>query len=357
MSIFTDEPLDMEPFEGSWDARQSALPDQAADTTPPTLFEQLRGRVLTSKQLDSLPPAEPLIDGVLWADSLTELWGRPGCGKSFLALDWALSISTGRTWHGHAVTRGRVLYIVGEGLAGLGKRRRAWSHAWQQPSTDGVLWLQGAVPLMRPDWVDALAQLCVEHQPVLVVVDTLSRAIAGHNENAPETMSAVVAASDRIRNAAGGACVLFVHHATKDGNTNRGHSALEGACDVRWKLTKGDAALVLSNSKAKDEAEAADRDLGLRVIDLPDGVRSCVIESHSTTSTTGHLAPSEARILTVMRDAFGTTGASSAELHHASELHKTTYYRALNSLLSAGALRNVGSRQRQIVLPDHPGPG
>jgi hypothetical protein len=287
---------------------------------------------------------------------LIELWGKPGCGKSFLALDWALSVATGRPWQGHAVHPGAVLYIVGEGLAGLGKRRRAWSYAWQRPDTSGVTWLQGAVPLMSAGWVDALAQLVHELRPVLVVVDTLSRAIAGHNENAPETMSAVVEASDRIRLAAAGACVLFVHHATKDGATNRGHSALEGACDVRWKLTKEDSVLVLSNPKAKDEAEAPDRDLALRVIDLPSGGRSCVVESHRRLSEAEELPASEVRLLEVMRDSFGTTGATGTQLKQASGLPDTTHYRAVNALLSRGALVNVGTRKRQhLMLPEREG--
>lgn len=326
----------------------ASRPALASAATEPTLLDKLRSRLLTSEDLDALPPPRPLIDGVLWADSLIELWGKPGCGKSFVAMDWALSVATGKPWQGHDVQPGRVLYIVGEGLAGLGKRRRAWSYAWHQPRTDDITWLQGAVPLMAAGWTEALAQLVAETEPVLIVVDTLSRAIAGHNENAPETMSAVVAASDRIRQAANGACVLFVHHATKDGATNRGHSALEGACDVRWKLANSDddGALVLSNPKAKDEAEAPDRPLGLRVIDLPGGERSCIVESHGRTRSAEEDVPSQSRLLQVMRDSFGTTGATGTQLREAAALHKTTHYRALNDLLGRGALLNTGTRQR-----------
>ncbi len=313
---------------------------------------QLRKRLLTSDELDAVPAPVPLIDGVLSADTLAELWGKPGCGKTFVASDWALCIGTGKSWQGHAVTKGTVLYIVGEGLGGLGKRRRAWSYAWQQPDTSGVTWLRSAVPLTDPMWVHALAEVVAELRPVLIVIDTLSRAIPGQNENAPETMSAVVAASDAIRDAAGGACVLFVHHATKDGSTNRGHSALEGACEVRWKVAKEGDAITLSNPKSKDEAEADDLELTLRVVDLGDldahgrPVTSCVLESHRSCVSVDDLTDSESALLALVRDSFGTTGCTPTQLRDVASLSKSTFYRALNALVKRGALVNTGTDKR-----------
>ena len=40
------------------------------------------------------------------------LYGPPGAGKSFVALDFALSVASGRAWHGHEVRQGPVLYVV-----------------------------------------------------------------------------------------------------------------------------------------------------------------------------------------------------------------------------------------------------
>jgi hypothetical protein len=322
------------------------------DPEPVPLIDRLRARALNSEQIDAIADPVPLIDGVLWADTLAELWGKPGSGKSFLAIDWALCIATGKPWLGHPVRQGHVLYIVGEGIAGLGKRRRAWSYAWQRPDTSGITWLRGAVPLMEAGWVSALRQLVTDLEPVLIVVDTLSRAIPGHNENAPETMSQVVAAADRIREAAGAACILFVHHATKDGNTTRGHSALEGACDVRWKVTKDGQVLTLANPKSKDEAEAPDRELLTRVIDLGTidhngkPVTSLVLESHARGISADDLTASEEHLLDVMRDSFGTTGATGTQLRDVANLSKTTFYRALNTLATRGALTNSGTDKR-----------
>ncbi len=337
-------------------AEAPAQPREAPASTErdqPPRAHQLRERLLTSEDLDQLPAPAPLIDGVLWRDSLVELWGKPGCGKSFLALDWTMCVATGKAWQAHATTQGRALYIVGEGLAGIGKRRRAWASAWRAHDRGQLHWLRGAVPLAEPGWVDALAEVVTDLRPALVVVDTLSRALAGQNENAAEVMSGVVAASDRIRAAAGGACVLLVHHATKEGTTNRGHSALEGAADVRWHLAKDQAgALVLSQDKAKDEAALPDLNLRLRLIELPDSNSSCIVESHGPGSSVDERTASEERLLAVMRDSFGTTGASAAELRETAALVRSTHYRALNALLTTGALLNTGTQKRPFyVLP------
>ena len=51
---------------------------------------------------------EEYIHGVLWP---------PAAGKTFLVLDMALSIATGKTFHDHNVAKGTVFYIAGEGHA------------------------------------------------------------------------------------------------------------------------------------------------------------------------------------------------------------------------------------------------
>ncbi len=80
----------------------------------------------------------------------------------------------------------------------------------------------------------------------LVVIDTLSRAMAGGNENAPDDMGALIISMDRIRRETG-ACVLFVHHCGKDeAKGMRGHTSLLGAIDTEIEVsvdeTTGDRA-------------------------------------------------------------------------------------------------------------------
>ena len=63
--------------------------------------------------------------------SFTMMYGAPGTGKSFLAIDMALSVANGLPWHGYETKQGAVLYIAGEGVA-------AWASAGRRgPSTGG----------------------------------------------------------------------------------------------------------------------------------------------------------------------------------------------------------------------------
>jgi hypothetical protein len=90
----------------------------------------------------------------------------------------------------------------------------------------------------------------------LVVIDTLSRALAGGNENAPEDMGALVAAMDLIR-AETGACVLFIHHSGKDAAKGaRGHSLLRAAIDteIEVRADEGTGAKTASVVKQRDMA-------------------------------------------------------------------------------------------------------
>ena len=50
------------------------------------------------------------------------IFGQPASGKSFLAVDLAASIATGRAFQGLKTQKGDVVYIAGEGYRGLKRR-------------------------------------------------------------------------------------------------------------------------------------------------------------------------------------------------------------------------------------------
>jgi hypothetical protein len=72
----------------------------------------------------------------------------------------------------------------------------------------------------------------------LIVVDTLSRAMAGGNENSPEDMGALVRNLDTIRQHLP-AHVAVVHHSGKDAARGaRGHSLLRAATDTEIEVSR-----------------------------------------------------------------------------------------------------------------------
>src|SRR5262249_306358 len=74
-------------------------------------------------------------------------------------------------------------------------------------------------------------------RPAVVVVDTLARSFVGGEENSANDMGRLVAAADQIMRAFD-CTVILVHHVTKNTGQTRGSSALPGAADTIFSVTK-----------------------------------------------------------------------------------------------------------------------
>lgn len=86
-----------------------------------------RFKLLTAAVIAALPPMEWRIRGVLPKTGIGAVYGLPGCGKSFLALDTLGAIAAGRAWFSHAVTPAPCVYLGLEGEAGVGQRIQAYT--------------------------------------------------------------------------------------------------------------------------------------------------------------------------------------------------------------------------------------
>ncbi|MFS2291724.1 MAG: helicase RepA family protein [Actinomadura sp.] len=329
---------DGHPFQSNASA---AVPDDQA----PSLLDRLRAALVDSAGLDDIPDPVPLIDGLLFRDSLAWLHGKPGHGKSFVALDWAGCVAGGLPWQAHDIERGPVVYLVAEGVAGVRQRVRAWEARTGAEMT-GVQFLPVAVQLLNLAELGAFVELLAELAPALVVIDTQARVTVGADENSAKDMGQFVAALERIRTATG-ACVLLVHHESRTGENMRGSTALEGAAETVIRVHKDGPHIRLDNTKQKNGPEHAP--LLLRLVPCGD---SAVLQSHDGMGLAEELSNSEAVILDAMRDSFGTTGASGTTLRDVAEIPKSSFYRALNMLVTKGMLKNTGTTRRPFyVLP------
>lgn len=307
-------------------------------------------KLLTLSDLASLPSPSWLIEGHLPEGRLAVLYGPPGAGKSFVALDWALSIAHGVDWLGISTKQGPVVYIAAEGSAGLWQRVRAWQKAHSvELSSKDVYFLAEAAQLMETQPVDKIIRTLSQlpQRPALVVFDTLARCMAGGEENSAKDVGRTISNVDRIRSEVG-ATVLLVHHTTKDGAAERGSSALRAAADTMISLTASDGTVVLCCDKQKDAAEFDRWYLKLTTVELgaSDNLipeTSCVIERSTSEGVSERLTKGEQSILEALKVA-GDEGCTATDLKEMTRFAKTTFYRALTNLKSRKYIDKRGQR-------------
>jgi hypothetical protein len=197
-----------------------------------------------TEQLGHLPEPEWIVPTVLERSGVTFLVGDFGTGKTFLAIDWCMSLASGLAEWGAWKLPGtpqRVMYILAEGQGWLHHRVQEWyeHHPGAEPG-DNIIWIPEALTLFRRDGesndLRRLSNAAVAFKPDLIVADTFARVTAGANENQQQDMSIIVGAVDTIRSRTG-AAVMFLHHANREGNY-RGSTVLPGAADVVLNLRR-----------------------------------------------------------------------------------------------------------------------
>ena len=117
----------------------------------------------------------------------------------------------------------------------------------------------------------------------LIVIDTLSRVMAGGDENSAADMTALIRNVDAIR-ATTGAHILTVHHTGKDtARGARGHSSLRAATDTEIEIANEDGARAAVVTKQRDHNGGETFAFDLKSVSLGhdqdgDEVTSCVVE-------------------------------------------------------------------------------
>ena len=247
--------------------------------------------IITAGQARYVTKQHYLIKQWLPFEGTGVLVGPSNTGKTFIALDMAMSIAAGTDWHGHKVRQGAALYLATEGSFSFKNRMAALKD--DRGLTDNVPLIARADMVNLLDQEADLAELAAladeiieQHGPLrLIVVDTLARAMAGGNENAPDDMGKLLNNVEALRQGTD-AFVLLIHHTGKDETKGaRGHSSLKGAADTILLLSKRDDDLLeLKSDKQRDMAPPRPKAFRLETVvcgmdeDL-DEVTTCVVQA------------------------------------------------------------------------------
>jgi hypothetical protein len=207
--------------------------------------------------------------------------------KSFIATDLALAVASGhRAFNALAVRRsGPVVYMLGEGVAGFETQRRpAWREARGiEPGRVLPIYTIEGVPQVRSvedvtAYLDAMAAL--PSRPVLVIIDTTARAMAGLNENEAGDAGLYLAAVELIARRLGCCAVSIMHEGKDAARGARGSSAFEAGFENVWRM-EADPDLLTAKIvpvKLKDDAGIDPVFLQGRQLALPNGKGSLVFD-------------------------------------------------------------------------------
>lgn len=177
--------------------------------------------LLTVAEVFKVKQPKYRIEQWLLEDTLAVIFGISQSFKSFVAVDWGLSVASGIPWLGNYETKaGPVVYIAAEGHVGLLKKRMgAWfkSHDREERKYEVPFF---TVPT-NLDLVGTDAERLIERirkivpsEPAMIIVDTLARNFSGKDENSTQDMGQFVDVCDKLRKAfpQGKPVVLIVHH-------------------------------------------------------------------------------------------------------------------------------------------------
>ena len=251
-----------------------------------------------------------LIEDLLTTTAMSILYGASNTGKTFVALKLGYCVASGTPFCGKRVEQGGVVYVAAE--AGQSIRNRVVALRQHYGVTDHLPLAIVAHPidLLRAGAdTDALIALIAKAQnemgvPVrMVVIDTLSRALSGGDENSPVDMGAFIKNTDKIRHAVN-AHLMVVHHSGKDKTKGaRGHSLLRAAVDTELEVT---ANKTIKTTKQRDMDYGREIGFNLLVVTLGTDQRgktisSCVLSEFNQAAAEifgNRISPAEAALPT-----------------------------------------------------------
>jgi hypothetical protein len=214
-----------------------------------SLPNERRLTFVTFADIEEHPRKDWLVRDFFGAGEMSALYGMPGTGKSALAGDLGAHVAAGRPWFGRQVSKGAVLFIAAERGALVERRMAAWRiHHGIDDIPLGIVAKSIDLRSDRKDADSVIAccdrlQKSFGHDPHLIIIDTVSRVLAGGDENAPRDMGHLIANLAHVQEGTG-AHVLVIHHVPQGQLRLRGHGSLLGSMDTTVSLEKSSSGSV-----------------------------------------------------------------------------------------------------------------
>jgi replicative DNA helicase len=287
-------------------------------------------RLIHGSLLDTIPPAVPLIENLINTRQISQIFAAPGLGKSFLALDIALSVAQ----------FGNVVYIAAEVPEEYPPRVAAWC-AQHNASVGGFhLWIE-PVCLLDSRSVDSFVRVIKHLNPLLIVIDPLASCMVGGSDSDTGDMQAAVSELNRIVRRTG-AAIKVIHHAGWNEAHERGSTILRGACRVVARVSNNDGLITLSCEKANSVAFET-RHFRLVGKILEDGRLSAVLLPAQKVDMRGtKLTQRQREVLEALALALFKDGASFTDLQRHLSIANSTLNSSISRLMERGLVKKKG---------------
>lgn len=295
-----------------------------------------------------------LVEGWFGAGEASAVYGAPGAAKSVMVEDLGLRISARWTWHNKPVMGGAVVYVALERAQLVKRRALAFRKKHDLPDLPFAI-VDGVHDFRDPKTAELIAFICRQvatltgEAVVLIIIDTLSRALAGGDENSPKDMGAIVTTVARLQQDTK-AHVLLVHHMPHESDRMRGHGALLGAMDTTVHVAKSGGSRVATVVKANDSEEGVSVAFDLESVEIGPNTAAPIVvtlDAPAAMSTTGRrLNDRQRNALTALGEVIlsrGSIAPASLDLPHAASVAQMEDWRD-------------EMRRREIITADDPNP-
>ena len=240
-------------------------------------YSSSKFRLVSIEDINNETPYAWQVSDVLIANGLACIYGQSGTGKTFLALDLALSICTGKDWFGCKTLKAPVTYLYQESRQGIRKRLDAWKKHNQLHSIDNFHYITEQIDISNQGAIAKLIRSVNEEgkSKGVIVIDTLSASTSGIDENSSKDMGNVIFNLKKL--SFGTQClVILIHHTGKDDTKGlRGHTSLFAAMDNVIKVNSESFKI----EKNKDGEKGQVYKFKLTSVELDQGVTSCALTS------------------------------------------------------------------------------
>jgi len=255
-------PTYFEPKDDLWDANQRNDFESSEDLEnymqnfaqikpkKPSLYFQTVDEIMSN-----IGEPDWLIDKCIERGTVTSIFGAAKSGKSFIAIDMACAVASGRTFYVYTTKPATVLYLAGEGFTGVGRRIKSHEqhHDYSLKNKPLLVSNRGTRIGDTEDFKN-LQEVCraiqEEHGSIgMIIVDTLARNY-GLNENSTEDMNKFIQHIDDLKEEFNASIIIVHHTGHGSGARSRGSSVLPAALDYEFKVDRDknsdDAAMLVS---------------------------------------------------------------------------------------------------------------